>query len=81
MILGDALQHLRETPDVSFDAVNDDTTLARETVVALPGRVSPDALVFGHGAPILKNGDTALRRAAQMAEIVLERGRSATPQE
>jgi glyoxylase-like metal-dependent hydrolase (beta-lactamase superfamily II) len=79
LIAGDVLQHLRAVPNVSFDAVNDDTTLANETVVALPNRVSPEAIVFGHGAPILKNGDTALRQAARLAEITLERGSVAAP--
>jgi glyoxylase-like metal-dependent hydrolase (beta-lactamase superfamily II) len=74
LILGDALMNLGRTPRVSFDAVNDDTAQARRTAVMLgdfAGEI--DALVFGHGAPIVVNGGQALRNASAAASKTLLR--------
>lgn len=64
LILGDALNNLNGTLQVSFDAVNDDTPQARRTVIALGETPDIDVLVFGHGAPILRDGSAALQAAA-----------------
>lgn len=65
LIAGDALNNFSGTPQVSFDAVNDDTNLARKSVIDLAARdLDADALVFGHGKPILANGKDALQKAA-----------------
>ena len=69
LILGDALNNFGGTPRVSFDAVNDDTPQARQTVIMLAEQdLDADALVFGHGKPVLTGGRDALRQAARFAE-------------
>ena len=69
-IAGDALNNFSGTPAASFDALNDDTLLANRTVVALAD-TDADVLVFGHGNPILKDGQAALHQAAAKAQAYL----------
>jgi glyoxylase-like metal-dependent hydrolase (beta-lactamase superfamily II) len=71
-ILGDALNNFSGTPATSFDAVNDDTPLAHRTTINMAD-VEADALVFGHGNPILQHGQAALRAAAEKARTALAR--------
>lgn len=71
-IAGDALNNLTGTPGASFDAVNDDTSLANRTVLTLTD-IAADALVFGHGNPILKDGQQALQQAAVKAQTYLDK--------
>ena len=66
LIAGDALFNATGTPGVPSDAVNDDTAQARRTVIAL-ATVPADALVFGHGKPILQDGAKVLQQAAAKA--------------
>lgn len=69
LILGDALNNFSGVPQIPFDAVNDDTNLTRKTAIDLATRALPaDALVFGHGNPILNNGQAALQKAATKAK-------------
>lgn len=65
-ILGDALNNARGSPQVPFNAVNDDPQQARNTAIAMAD-MSVDNLVFGHGKPILGAGRQALRAAAKKA--------------
>ena len=69
-IAGDALNNFSGSPGASLDAVNDDTPLANRTVVAL-AEIDADTLVFGHGNPILKDGQAALHQAATKAQTYL----------
>jgi glyoxylase-like metal-dependent hydrolase (beta-lactamase superfamily II) len=66
-ILGDALNHFGPAVTVSFEAVNDDTPLARKTALAIAD-IPAENLVFGHGAPILGNGPAMLKDAAARAQ-------------
>jgi glyoxylase-like metal-dependent hydrolase (beta-lactamase superfamily II) len=72
LIAGDALTHISGTPSTSFDAVNDDTALAHQTVIDL-ATLSVANLAFGHGNPILGNGQAALHAAAQKACVALKK--------
>ncbi len=58
-ILGDALNNFSGKPSVPPPYLNDDDTLAQQTGQALAS-LDVDALVFGHGNPILKEGSAAL---------------------
>ncbi|MBA3825494.1 MAG: MBL fold metallo-hydrolase [Ktedonobacterales bacterium] len=73
LIMGDALNNATGTPVVSFDAVNDDTAMANRTSIALEG-MDVDALVFGHGKPVLQGAPAALKHAADKARADLARG-------
>jgi glyoxylase-like metal-dependent hydrolase (beta-lactamase superfamily II) len=70
LIAGDALTHIGAMPSTSFDAVNDDTALAHQTVIDL-ATLSVANVVFGHGNPILGNGQAALHAAAEQARRAL----------
>jgi glyoxylase-like metal-dependent hydrolase (beta-lactamase superfamily II) len=73
LILGDALNNATGTATVSFDLVNDDTAQANRTAIALEG-FDADALVFGHGKPVLSNAPAALKHAADKARADLAKG-------
>lgn len=72
LIAGDALNNFSGTPATSFDAVNDDTPLAHQTVIDLE-KLGVANLIFGHGNPILGNGKAGLHAAAEKARRALEK--------
>lgn len=72
LIMGDALNNGSGSPVVPFDAVNDNTSQANETAIALAKTtIDVDALVFGHGQPILTDGRAHLIKAAEKASAAL----------
>jgi glyoxylase-like metal-dependent hydrolase (beta-lactamase superfamily II) len=74
LVVGDALNNGGGGPHVPFDAVNDDTERAHHTAIEL-AVVDADALVFGHGAPILKDGQSRLQDAARSSREALHKAR------
>jgi len=69
LVIGDALNNFSGKPRVSPDFLNDDTALANKTGVTL-SHIDAEALVFGHGHPILEDGQQHLRAAAQAITAV-----------
>jgi glyoxylase-like metal-dependent hydrolase (beta-lactamase superfamily II) len=74
LILGDALNNSGGHPRVPFDMVNDDTIQAHHTAISLAS-VDADMLVFGHGNPIMRDGQQHLRYAAEKSHAALAKSR------
>ncbi len=74
LISGDALNNASGTPSAPMDAVNDDTHMTHETVLAIAQKFSTiESLVFGHGAPVIGSGAQALQKSAELSAAALKK--------